>query len=349
MKKHVTMQDIARIAQVSTATVSRVLSSSSKVHPDTKRRVESVIAREGYEPNHVARSLSLRRTQTMGVVVGDFGNPFFVEIARGIEPVLHEAGYAMFLTSTGWNPDKEFSLVRTLIRNRMDGLILAPIFADSPAVDLLQAQGTPFVLLNVHSRDPNTSSVSTDNVRGGAMAAELLLTGKPSLIFALQGFPHESTFERIQGFQELLEKRQERGNFEYRLVKDIRTYEEGYRLIQQLLAAAEIHRHKTAVFATNDDVAMGVLACLNDHAVAVPSQVAVIGYDDIPMASRFQIPLTTIGQPIHEMGRLCAQELLRRLRDEKSSANHYRLLPRLVQRRSTQTGSIVIQNRSDKP
>ena len=174
------------------------------------------------------------------------------------------------------------------------------------------------------------------------MAAQLLLSAEPELIISLQGFPHQSTFDRVHGFTAIVERaRSERRESEreirYRLVEGVRCYEEGYESAQRLLSEEGIHTCKSAIFATNDDVAMGVLACLSDHAVPVPSRVAVVGYDDIPMAKRFQIPLTTIGQPIRDMGRIGAEELLRRLKDPERQGKHYSLLPRLVQRSSTVT------------
>lgn len=335
MTKNLTIRDISRHAQVSTATVSRVLSDSPKVKAETRKRVLEVIANFGYEPNHVARSLSVKRTRTVGLVVEAIANPFFVEVAQAVESELTQANLTMLLLSTSWDSEKELASVRTLLRNRVDGVLLSPISADSPSVGLLGKWGLPFVLLNIDATSEGLPSVCTDNYRGGYLAAQTLLESEVVSFICLQGFPHQSTFSRIEGFKAAMEEASKYRDLKLRVIPDVRTFREGYDIVQSLLTFDIPASGSLGVFATNDDVALGVLASLCDHGIRIPQQVAVVGYDDIPVASRFQIPLTTIAQPMQEMGRLAAKELITQLDNPGREPKSYVLPPRLVQRAST--------------
>ena len=335
MKQKLTIEDIARIAGVSTATVSRVLSGSPRVRETTRERVLSVVTQEGYEPNHVARSLAKQKSDTVGLVVEDIGNPFFTEAAKQIESALHKAGYSMLLTTSGWSDEREVELVRTLVRNRVDGVILSPVSAESTSTYLLQRYGVPFVLLNVHSTNPRICSVCTDDEHGGRLAARALLNARPELLVCLQGFPHETTFSRVRGFIQEVDRTPSGAERKRVVIDNVRTYDEGYDVVGRLIQYERIQAHRTGLFATNDDVAMGVIAALRDRGVPIPSQVAVVGYDDIPQASRFQIPLTTIGQDIQQLATCAARELIELMKNPSEPSHQHELLPRLVQRAST--------------
>jgi len=335
MTKNLTIRDISKHAKVSTATVSRVLADSPKVKEETRRRVLEVIAKFGYEPNQVARSLSVKRTHTIGLVVEAIANPFFVEVAHAVESELTQANLTLLLVSTSWDSEKELASVRTLLRNRVDGVLLSPISADSASVQLLRKWGVPFVLLNINASAEVLPSVCTDNYRGGYLAAQALLESEAVSFVCLQGFPHQSTFSRIEGFKTAMNEASENRDLKLRVIPNVRTFNEGYDIVQSLLTFDIPASGSLGVFATNDDVALGVLASLCDHGIRIPQQVAVVGYDDIPVAGRFQIPLTTIAQPMREMGRLAAKELIEQLGTPGRKPKSYVLLPRLVQRAST--------------
>jgi LacI family transcriptional regulator len=334
MSSNVTIKEISRYANVSTATVSRVLSDSPKVRPATRDRVLSVIREYGYEPNQVARNLTVRRTNTIGLIVESLANPFFVEIAQAAEAVLSEAKLTMLLMTTNWNQQKEVDSVRALLRNRVDGVLLTPLNAHSESVLMLERWGIPFVLINVNPSSDRVCTVSTDNYRGGYLAAQALSECDADTFVCLQGFPHESTFDRITGFTDAMNELHAEQSREVEIVPDVRTYQEGYDSVQRFIGRIP-ESGSIGVFATNDDVALGVLAALFDHGIRVPQQVSVVGYDDIPAASRFQIPLTTIAQPIREMGSIAAKDIISYIRDTEKKNQSHVLLPRLVQRAST--------------
>jgi len=331
----VTIADIASIAGVSTATVSRVLADSPKVTSETRERVTRIISDLDYEPNHLARSLSTARTLNIGVVLEDIANPFFVEVALGIETVLREADYSMFLTSSSWDPNKEEELVRKLLRNRVDGLIFAPIEPEGETVRLLKRREIPVVLVNAESSDPEMSWVSANNYHGGYLAAQALVNTASKTLISLLGFPHQTSMNRRDGFAGGVIELGRGRSLTYRPLEKVYNFDGGYECVADLIAAERIHEVPTGIFALNDDVALGVIASLLEHGIPVPQQVSVVGYDDIPSAKRNQVPLTTIAQPQRRMGELAARALLDRLKAPDAGPRQYELLPRLVQRSST--------------
>ena len=331
----VTIADIASIAGVSTATVSRVLADSPKVSSETRERVTRIISDLDYEPNHLARSLSTARTLNVGVVLEDIANPFFVEVALGIETVLREADYSMFLTSSSWDQNKEEELVRKLLRNRVDGLIFAPIEPEGETVRLLKRREIPVVLVNAESSDPDVSWVSANNYHGGYLAAQALVNTASKTLISLLGFPHQTSMSRREGFAAGVRELGSGRLLTYRPLEKIYNFDGGYECVADLIARERIHDVPTGIFALNDDVALGVITSLIEHGIPVPQQVSVVGYDDIPSAKRNQVPLTTIAQPQRRMGELAARALLDRLKTPEAGSMQYELLPRLVQRSST--------------
>ena len=332
MSKQLTMSDIARMAGVSTATVSRVLSNHPMVREETRDRILSLVKEHRYEPSYVARNLSTRRTHTIGVVVDDISNPFFMELAKGVELVLQKNGYTMLLTSSGWDPAKEADLIRTLLRNRVDGVLLTPVHPESESTEVMRRNGVPFVVMNCHSDNESVSYVSTDNVEGGRLAAELMLRTNLTRFLCLSGVPHQSTSERAEGFIHEI-RSHGRGN-DLAVYDEVRTFDDGYNIVPSLIARNRLDAVSTGIFTSNDFVAMGILEGLIAHRIPVPSQVSVIGYDDIAFAERYRIPLTTVIQAKHSMGQLAADELMELIQDRNHNPARLLLKPRLIVRDS---------------
>ena len=330
MGHHLTMNDIARRARVSVATVSRVLAGSPKVRDETRQRVLGIVRAEQYEPSQIARSLSTRKTHTVGVVIDDIANPFFMELAKGVETVVREKGYTMLLTSSDWDEEREGELLRTLVRNRVDGALIAAVSPDSGSTPLLRRAGIPFVLMNCWSPDDSVSYVAGDSVAGGRLAAECLLQTKVRQFLCLVGVPHQSSEERAKGFAAAIHAAG-RGEA-LRVHRDVRTFEDGYRIVRRLLALHRIDSIETGIFTSNDFVAMGVVDALLDHRIRVPEQVSVIGYDNIGFAERYRVPLTTVDQPKQTMGELAAAELIRSIEEHDYRGKKLMLKPRLVVR-----------------
>ncbi|MCA1754789.1 MAG: LacI family transcriptional regulator [Spirochaeta sp.] len=335
MSKQLTMSDIARMAGVSIATVSRVLSNHPMVREETRKRVLALVKEHRYEPSYVARNLSTRRTHTIGVVVDDISNPFFMELAKGIESVLQKNRYTMLLTSSSWDTDKEAELIRTLLRNRVDGVLITPVHPESESTEIMRRNGVPFVIMNCRSDHDSASYVSTDNLEGGRVAAELMLRTSPAHFLCLSGIPHQSTNERAEGF--IQEIKNHGRSEDLAVYEEVRTFEDGYNIVPSLIARNRVDVVSTGIFTSNDFVAMGILDGLIEHKIPVPSQVSVIGYDDIAFAERYRIPLTTVVQAKQSMGQLAADELMELIQDRNHTPARLLLKPRLIVRDSCPT------------
>lgn len=324
-----TINDIAEKARVSTATVSRVLSQSGKVRESTRERVMAVITEYSYIPNHLAKGLAGSPTKNLGIIIDELSNFFFIEIAEGVDSIIANEHYSMQLMSSRWIAERELQLTRTLISNRVEGVLIAPVSPDSEAVHLLKRSGIPFVVMNCTIDDPDIAYVSCDNVAGGRLVAEFINRNPREQTILVSGFEHQSLSDRVSGFRE--HHRLDISVIEYR---NIKTFEEGKDLIPILLNRNSITTIKTTLFVTNDNVALGIIDSLTSVGVRIPEQVSVIGYDDIRLSAFNRIPLTTVSQSIRNMGRLAAIELFEMIRNTDAPRPHHLMKPELIFRDS---------------
>jgi LacI family transcriptional regulator len=330
--KQVTMADIASEAGVSKATVSRVLSNPEIVTPETRGAILDIMRKHGYVPNALARGLAGTPTRIIGVVIDELANFFFIEVTEGIDSVVSAEGYTIQLSSSKWIPEREEKLVRSLISNRVDGILIAPVAPESAAVSTLKDSGLPFVVMNCVSEDPEVSYVSTDNRKGGRIVAEYLNASlRREQTILVSGFNHQSISDRLQGFSEVFDS----SMGDLIRYSNVRTYEEGYELVPLLLARNSLRTRPSAIFVLNDNVALGIVARLLELEVAVPEQVAVVGYDDIRLASFCRVPLSTVSQSVWNIGRLAAMSLLSMLDEPASPPERHLIEPQLIIRQSS--------------
>lgn len=323
----VTISDIARMADVSKATVSRVLTGNAPVNPQTKERILSVMNQHGYVPNHYAQCLAGTPTRIIGVVVGELTNYFFTEVVKGIDTVLSAKGYSMLLCFTDWDEEKELSTVQTLLRNKVDGVILSAASPSSPSIQLLKDSETPFVVVNCVPNDPEVAYVSGDNYEGGRLVAEYINSSIYKRIIVLAGFNDQPMSLRLRG---LLDNVGEDRNL---IVHDaIPTSEEGRQFaieFDDVVSSSE----PTLIFVSNDNVAIGIENGLQKE-VRIPEDVAIIGYDDIAPASFCRVPLTTVSQSISLMGQTSADLLMKKLSKDDSCETHILIPPKFIVRES---------------
>ncbi len=323
------INDIAAIAGVSKATVSRVLADSPNVRDSTRERIQKIIRDNNFEPNFLARSLSRRKTFSVGVIVEEMANPFFGSILSMIENVLNDKHYTMSLSSSNWVKEKEFAAVRNMIRNSVDGMIVSPIALKSETISILGKSSIPVLLLNNYTDNPAFSCVTSDNLQGGSLAADHLLSlpsSERQQIIAVTGFKHQTLEERMDGFTRRIKPE---------VYEEINTYEDGLNLVPTLLTRNSINEIKTCLFITNDNVAMGVQEGLLRHQVNIPGDVRMIGYDNIDFSGRCRVPLTTIEQSPGEMGRIAAMEILDMIENPEKELRKFRLPTRLIIRESS--------------
>ncbi len=331
------INDIAALAGVSKATVSRVLADSPNVRDSTRERIKKIISDHDFEPNYLARSLSRQKTFTVGVIVVEMANPFFGSILSMIENVLNDKHYTMSISSSNWVKEKELAAVKNMLRNSVDGLIVSPIALDSETIRILRKSSLPVLLLNSYSEDPVFSCVTSDNIQGGALAAEHILSlplSERAQVIAVSGYKHQTLSERMDGFHNAMNQA-DSGAEKIEVYEEINTYEDGLNLVPTLLTRNRIDRVKTCLFITNDNVAMGVQEGLLRHSISIPGTVRMIGYDNIDFSARCRVPLTTIEQSPGEMGRIAGMEILDMIENSDKAVQKYRLPTRLILRDSS--------------
>ena len=306
----VSIKDIAKAAGVSHSTVSRALSDSPLIKAETKARIQQLAQEMGYSPDAIARSLVTQRTHTVGVVVTTITDPFVAEVVQGIEDTAQENDYSVILASSASEPERELAAVEMLRAKRVDSLIVTSSRVGALYLEHLERFGVPVVLVNNHNRQSGryTFSVSVDNQHGGHLATTHLIQrghrriGYVSATASTRGggpADHSDDAERLAGYRQALD---ESGiTFDPALVVHGNgRVDGGERALRTLVRLAE---PPTAVFCYNDMTAIGLISAVRQTGLSVPEDLAVVGFDDIPLAAHVYPPLTTVAQHQRDMGR----------------------------------------------
>jgi LacI family transcriptional regulator len=318
-----TMTDVARVADVSIATVSHVVNGTRFVSPERVGRVHAAMRELDYTPDATARSLRVGRTETIGLVVPDNSNPFFAELARWIEDAGFEAGYTTILANSNERPNRERRYVETLLAKRIDGLIITPTLEsdDEALVASLKKARVPVVIMDRDVSLPMVDVVLYDDAAGaGDVARHLLELGHTT--FACIGGPAGVPEERIEGLRSAVQE----AGIEIpvaNIVAGDHHFAGGREATAALLADAEPF---TALFAANDLMAAGAIRTLAEHGLAVPDDVSVVGFDDAPIAEMVSPPLTTVRQPLREMADAAVSLLLARVSSGRAKGRARRVL-----------------------
>lgn len=329
-----TIGDVARRAGVSRATVSRVLNAYPHVRPRVRAAVERAIRALRYRPDQVARSLARRETQTLGLIVADLTNPFYAETARAIVETARRHGYHVILCNTDNLPRLQEEYVEVLRQRRVDGIIFGSVFLRDPVVERLVQAGYPCLMYNRRLRSGAGNYIVLDNVRASRELTRHLLGLGHRRIGFIAGLRDISTAaERLRGYREALR---------------VAGIPADPSLIRPGAFKAETAQHAahellkltpppTAIVAGNDLMALGVIQAAEELGLRVPGDLAVVGFDNIEIASHGHIQLTTMAQQKTEMGRLAATWMLEIIRDPRRFARQpvqQILAPTLVIRRT---------------
>jgi len=307
-----TIKDVAREASVSVATVSRVFNDASVVREETSRRIRDVAASLRYAPHNGARSLITSKTSTIGVLLPDLYGEFFSEVIRGIDLAARRSGYHL-LVSSSHNDRTEFEGAMRAMRGRVDGIIIMSPDIDAQALMANLPDSHPVVLLNCAMRGAAFDSVSIDNSRGARGIVRHLITHGHKRIAIIAGAPRNvDGHERQLGYRAALRdasidrdtRWETPGNF---------TEDSGFEAMRTLL---KLRVRPTAVFAANDSMAIGALSALREAGVRVPEEIAVAGFDDIPIARHINPPLTSVHVPIAKLGDRATEKLVGALVDK---------------------------------
>jgi len=321
-----TIRDVARRAQVSVASVSRVLNRLDNVSEQTKSRVSEAIRELGYVPHAGARSLSLSRTNAIGVVLPDLHGEFFSELVRGMDQEAARRGYMLLLSNVHHGSEQSANAMRAM-RGRVDGLIvLAPHLTEEELSSTIPA-GSPAILLNTRGDAGGHPGVRLDNAAGARAVAEHLVSlGRTRMLHIAGPAGNIDAQERASAFEEAV---RERGAFVHTIEGDF-AEESGAAAIEAMLQSGQ---EFDAVFAANDMMANGALQALFRAGVRVPDQVAVVGFDDIPLARH--IGLTTVRVRIAELGERAIYRLISTLKGEAEPGGQELHRPELVIRSTT--------------
>jgi len=326
----VTIVDIAKKIGVSYTTVSRALNGKKGVGEKTRRRIVEEAEKLGYQPNAIARGLVSKSTNTIGLIIPDITNPFFPEVARGVEDACREAGYNVFLCNSNWDRDQERSCLEALRQNRIDGLIINPNSLSN--VEFIEKMGIPVVYLSTRIDEGNSTYVGVDNVQAAQMATEYLhRCGYRRIAFVGGTVRSYSNNNRLKGYLAALEKLGLPRDGDLIMNGRFET-ESGYEMTRKLF---QLQSPPDAVFAGNDIIALGVMQYAQENGLRVPEDFGIIGFDDIYASSLPQIQLTTVAMPKTFMGRKAFEMLLDKIHSEEHSTAQYVIRPKLIIRKTT--------------
>lgn len=335
-----TIRDVAREAGVSVATVSRVLNSSGPVREATRRRVSEAAQRLRFTPNTTARSLSTRTTRTVGVLLPDLHGEFFSELIRGIDRAARHAGYHLLVSGSHNDPDQLEAAMHAM-RGRVDGLILLASGFDAPTLGRALPDNLPIALMNAGPGHGQYDVVNIDNYGGArAMTEHLIRIGHRDIRMIGGAGHNRDARERQRGFEDALTAAVIVRRASWVVPGDF-TEPAGARAAQQLLAQPA---RPTAIFAANDAMAVGALSHVKQAGLRVPEDVAVVGFDDIPIAAFLDPPLTTVRVSIADVSNMVAVRLFTSIRAGNQNVHAQEIVAtELVVRRSCGAISAVVR------
>ncbi|MCK5247857.1 LacI family DNA-binding transcriptional regulator, partial [Candidatus Bipolaricaulota bacterium] len=326
------IKDIAKELGISASTVSRALSDSPLVNAETKRAILEVAKRLGYQRNELARALVMGSSGAVGLLVPDITNPFFSDVARGVGEIADRIGVGVILCNTDGRIDRELNYIRLMRRKRVDGLLLCSTTIDAPYLKELELARVPFILVSRLSGQSDVPFVITDDEAGARLAVEHLVDlGHTSIGFI--GGPEnvQASRDRMETYLNVLNEHGLAALPDWRCYAGF-TQAAGREAAQRMLSLPD---RPTAIFAANDVTALGVLEVAEGVGLRVPSDLSLIGYDDISYASLPRIQLTTVAQPAVEMGQIAADWLFAAIENPEIARLHRTLTPRLVVRSTT--------------
>jgi len=332
-----TMKDVARLAGVSTSTVSHVINKNRFVSQSIAEKVNAAVEQLNYAPSALARSLKLNQTRTIGMLLTASSNPFYSEVVRGVERSCYERGYSLILCNTDNDAERMNRSLETLLQKRVDGLLIMCTENHRPSKDAISRYPSlPIVMMDWSPFEGPIDVIQDNALLGGEMATNYLIRHGYTRIACITGPLDKTTAqERLNGYRQAMKKAGLEILPGYEVSSDFE-FGGGLVAMEQLLMLSEPPH---AIFAGNDAMAVGVYQALYQRGLRVPDDIAVMGYDDIQLAQYMMPPLTTIHQPKDSLGELAVDALLHRLQEPESEPQVLVLTPELVVRQSV--GSFI--------
>lgn len=329
---NITIYDVAREANVSMATVSRVVNGNPNVKPATRKKVLEVIERLGYRPNAVARGLASKKTTTVGVIIPDISNIFFAELARGIEDIATMYKYNIILSNSDQNKEKELHLLNTMLGKQVDGIVFMGGNITEEHVVEFERSPVPIVLAGSIEPFNKIPSVNIDYKQAAYDAINEFIERGHKNIAILIGPLHDPINKelKLEGYKEALQNAGIPYNEELVIEGDY-TYDSGIEAWQKL---SEQQTKPTAIFAGNDEMALGVVHGAQDDGIIIPEQLEVITSDNTRLALMVRPQLTSVVQPLYDIGAVAMRLLTKYMNKEKVSENIV-ILPHRIEHRSS--------------
>ncbi|WP_318404987.1 HTH-type transcriptional repressor PurR [Photobacterium leiognathi] len=327
-----TIKDVARMAGVSTTTVSHVINKTRFVAEATQKKVLAAVDELNYAPSAVARSLKCNTTRTIGMLVTKSTNPFFAEVVHGVEEYCYGAGYTLILCNTEGNLEKQRDYLRMLAEKRVDGLLVMCSDLDQKLLELLERQNDlPMVIMDWGPDKPHTDNIQDNAETGGYIATKHFIDNGHKKIGCLSGQGDKSTcHERLKGFRKAMAEANLSVNEDWLLEGDFEC-ESAVEAAKKFIAMKE---RPTAIFCFNDIMAMAMISTFEQAGLRIPDDISIIGYDNIDLAPYFAPPLTTIHQPKRRLGKTAVEILLDRVKDKNHARQTFEMTPELVARKS---------------
>ncbi|WP_120512304.1 substrate-binding domain-containing protein [Photobacterium salinisoli] len=327
-----TMKDIARLAGVSTSTVSHVINKSRFVSDEIAERVNRAAKELNYAPSALARSLKVNRTQTIGMLVTTSTNPFFGEVVKGVERSCYQKGYNLILCNTEGDSERMKASIDTLLQKRVDGLLLMCSTLEGEQIDVFERYpDIPVVVMDWGPMSFASDKIQDNSYQGGYLAARYLIDCGHHEIGCITGplIKHQAQI-RYEGFKRALNEAGLAFHRDWIVESDFES-EGGYQAFNQIFASGSL---PSAIFACNDMMAMGVINAAHEKGIRIPEDLSLIGYDDIHIAKFMTPSLTTIHQPKYRLGQAAVETLLKRINKEITEPQVVQLEPTLVVRKS---------------
>jgi LacI family transcriptional regulator len=313
--------------------VSHVINDTRFVSDELKTRVLSSMENLNYQPNLIARSLRKKKTNSIGLIISDIVNPFFSEIAWSIEYLSFVEKYSLFLCSTNGNEEKEIFYINQLSERQVDGIILISPQISTSYLKILEERNIPVVLVDNESPGCDVDVIRVDNYRGGKIATEHLVSLGHKKIACITGpFTENPSYDRVRGYKDVLNEHGIEVDEDLIIAGNFDVIS-GVQSADLLLEKEE---RPTAIFACNDLMAIGVVQSAAAHKIRVPQDLSVVGFDDITLARYIVPPLTTVKQPMREIGEQALKCIMEIIKNPNKTCRTITLNVRLEERQSTQ-------------
>lgn len=328
---NITIYDVAREANVSMATVSRVVNGNPNVKPATRKKVLEAIERLGYRPNAVARGLASKKTTTVGVIIPDISSIFFAELARGIEDIATMYKYNIILSNSDQNKEKELHLLNTMLGKQVDGIVFMGGKITKSHVEEFKKSPVPIVLAATIEENHEIPSVNINYEEAAFDAIKSLIDkGNKRIGFVSGPFDDPINHLKLEGYQRAI-KAAGLNDDEDLLITGDYSHDSAIEAVDELMG---LDKPPTAIFVATDEMALGVIHGAQDRGINVPNQLEVIGFDNTRLATMVRPKLTTVVQPMYDIGAV-AMRLLTKYMNKEKVDDHIVVLPHRIEFRSS--------------